>query len=75
MATQQVTQETIVQHIMRDHRKTDTQIAELEMRVRGQGRRLAGSGLPADEAGSCSHTWRPRRSSSTRPSSGGRRGT
>jgi iron-sulfur cluster repair protein YtfE (RIC family) len=37
MATQQTTQETIVEHIMRDHRKTDREIAELEMRLRKQG--------------------------------------
>ncbi len=34
---EQTTQETIVEHIKRDHRKTDREIAELEMRVRGQG--------------------------------------
>ncbi len=37
MATQQTTQETIIEHIRRDHRKTDMAIAELEMRLRKQG--------------------------------------
>jgi hemerythrin superfamily protein len=37
MATQQVTQQTIVEQIARDHRKTDMAIAELEMRLRKQG--------------------------------------
>lgn len=38
MARQQVTtQETILEHIERDHRTTDSRIAELEMRVRGRG--------------------------------------
>ncbi len=33
----ETTQETIVEHIKRDHRKTDREIAELELRVRGRG--------------------------------------
>ncbi|HIH04215.1 MAG TPA: hemerythrin domain-containing protein [Methanoregulaceae archaeon] len=37
MTTQQTTQETIVEHIRRDHRKTDREILELEMRLRGRG--------------------------------------
>lgn len=37
MAPQQVTQQTIVEHITRDHRTTDRAIADLEMRLRGQG--------------------------------------
>jgi iron-sulfur cluster repair protein YtfE (RIC family) len=34
---QETTQETIVEHIKKDHRTTDREIAELEMRVRGRG--------------------------------------
>lgn len=37
MTTQQTTQETIIEQIRRDHRKTDMAIAELEMRLRKQG--------------------------------------
>lgn len=37
MAPQQVTQQTIVEQIERDHRTTDRNIAELELRLRGQG--------------------------------------
>lgn len=38
MAHQEVTtQETILEHIARDHRRTDREIAELEMRIRGKG--------------------------------------
>jgi len=37
MTTQQVSQLTIVEHIQKDHRKTDMAIAELEMRLRKQG--------------------------------------
>ncbi|MEN6517895.1 MAG: hemerythrin domain-containing protein [Methanospirillum sp.] len=37
MTTQQTTQETIVEHIKRDHRKTDREILELEMRLRRRG--------------------------------------
>jgi hemerythrin-like domain-containing protein len=38
MAHQDVTtQETILEHITRDHRRTDGEIAELEMRLRGRG--------------------------------------
>jgi iron-sulfur cluster repair protein YtfE (RIC family) len=34
---QETTQETIVEQIRKDHRTTDREIAELEMRVRGRG--------------------------------------
>jgi iron-sulfur cluster repair protein YtfE (RIC family) len=37
MATQQTTQQTIVEHIMADHRKTDREIIELELRLHKQG--------------------------------------
>ncbi|MEN6341738.1 MAG: hemerythrin domain-containing protein [Methanospirillum sp.] len=37
MATQQTTQETIIEHIRRDHRKTDREILELELRLHKHG--------------------------------------
>jgi len=37
MATQQTTQETIIEHIRRDHRTTDREILELELRLHKHG--------------------------------------
>lgn len=37
MVTQQTTQETIIEHIRRDHRTTDREILELEMRLHRRG--------------------------------------